>query len=636
MIKIKLLDGKLLEFDQSNVNGFKVAEKISPSLAKAAIAVEVDGKLCDMDCDIPNNTSVKFITAKDDLGLEIIRHDTAHILAEAIKELYPTAEITIGPTIKDGFYYDISYNQTISTDDFPKIEQKMHEIIKRDQGFIRKVVSKDEAIKMFNDIGEKYKVELINDLPPTEEISLYYHGDFFDLCRGPHGPHTRDLKAFKLMKISGAYWRGDSTKPMLQRIYGTAWRNKSELDNYLHMLEEAEKRDHRKLGKEMDLFHFQENAPGVVFWHAKGWHIFQTLITFIRNKQIADGYIEVSTPELLCRSIWEKSGHWEKFKENMFTANAIGEDREYAIKPMSCPGAVQIYNYGLRSYRDLPLKMAEFGKVHRFEPSGALHGLMRVRGFTQDDAHIFCTEDQIQDESRKVCEFALSIYKECGFDNVKIKISDRPDKRIGSDIIWDKSEKALVQAVESMDLNYEINKGEGAFYGPKIEFTLTDAIGRDWQIGTLQVDFNLPIRFEANYIGQDGQKYHPIMLHRAILGSIERFIGIILEHHSGKLPLWLAPTQVMILPLSEQFYHYSAKVAKKLKLWGIRLEIDNDNQTLNYKLRKYILAKIPLIVIIGKNEELNNTVTVRRSGSDTQMILSIDDLVNTLRHELIK
>ena len=636
MIKIKLLDGKLLEFDQSNVNGFKVAEKISSSLAKAAIAVEVDGKLCDMDCDIPNNASVKFITAKDDLGLEIIRHDTAHILAESIKELYPTAEITIGPTIKDGFYYDISYNQTISIDDFPKIEEKMHEIIKRDQGFIRKVVSKDKAIKMFNDIGEKYKVELINDLPPTEEISLYYHGDFFDLCRGPHGPNTRDLKAFKLMKISGAYWRGDSTKPMLQRIYGTAWRNKSELDNYLHMLEEAEKRDHRKLGKEMDLFHFQENAPGVVFWHAKGWHIFQTLITFIRNKQIADGYIEVSTPELLCRSIWEKSGHWEKFKENMFTANAIGEDREYAIKPMSCPGAVQIYNYGLRSYRDLPLKMAEFGKVHRFEPSGALHGLMRVRGFTQDDAHIFCTEDQIQDESRKVCEFALSIYKECGFDNVKIKISDRPDKRIGSDIIWDKSEQALVQAVESMGLHYEINKGEGAFYGPKIEFTLTDAIGRDWQIGTLQVDFNLPIRFEANYIGQDGQKYHPIMLHRAILGSIERFIGIILEHHSGKLPLWLAPTQVMILPLSEQFYHYSTKVAEKLKLSGIRLEIDNDNQTLNYKLRKYILAKIPLIVIIGKNEELNNTVTVRRSGSDTQMILSIDDLVNTLRHELIK
>jgi threonyl-tRNA synthetase len=636
MVTVKLLDGTILECKETKVDGFKVAEQISSSLAKAAIAMEVDGKLCDMDCEISGNAKVVFITAKDDLGLEIIRHDTAHILAEAIKELYPTAEITIGPTIKDGFYYDISYSETISIDDFPKIEQKMHEIIKRNQGFIRKVVSRDEAIKMFEKAGEQYKVQLIRDLPQDEEISLYYHGDFFDLCRGPHGPNTRHLKAFKLTKISGAYWRGDSNNAMLQRIYGTAWRDKNELDLYLHMLEEAEKRDHRKLGKEMDLFHFQDNAPGVVFWHAKGWQIFQTLMNFIRNKQIADGYIEVSTPELLCRSIWEKSGHWDKFKENMFTAHAIGEDREYAIKPMSCPGAVQIYNHGLTSYRDLPLKMAEFGKVHRFEPSGALHGLMRVRGFTQDDAHIFCTEDQIQDESRKVCEFALSIYKECGFDNVKIKISDRPDKRIGSDIVWDKSEKALIQSVESMGLSYEINKGEGAFYGPKIEFTLTDAIGRDWQIGTLQVDFNLPMRFEAHYIGSDGQKHHPIMLHRAILGSLERFIGIMLEHHSGKLPLWLAPIQVVILPVSEQFNEYAAKVAKKLRLAGIKLEVDNENQTLNYKLRKHILAKSPLIVIIGRNEELNNTVTVRRSGSDEQTVLTVDNFVDEIQHKLIK
>lgn len=636
MVKIKLLDGKVLQFNENKVNGLKVAEAISPSLAKAALAMEVNGKLCDVDCNIEGDSTVVFITSKDELGLEIIRHDTAHILAEAIKELYPTAEITIGPTIKDGFYYDISYHETFSTDDFPKIEKKMEEIIKRNDGFVRKVISRDEAINMFEAIGEKYKVQLIHDLPESEEISIYYHGDFFDLCRGPHAPNTKHLKAFKLMKISGAYWRGDSNNAMLQRIYGTAWRDKAELDSYLHMLEEAEKRDHRKLGKEMDLFHFQDNAPGVVFWHAKGWQMFQTLVNFIRKKQTADGYIEVSTPELLCKSIWETSGHWEKFKENMFTANAMGEDREYAIKPMSCPGAVQIYNHGLTSYRDLPIKMAEFGKVHRFEPSGALHGLMRVRGFTQDDAHIFCTEDQIQEESRKVCEFALSIYKECGFDNVKIKISDRPDKRIGSDEVWDKSEEALIKAVESMCLSYEVNKGEGAFYGPKIEFTLTDAIGRDWQIGTLQVDFNLPMRFEAHYVAQDGQKHNPIMLHRAILGSLERFIGIMLEHHSGRLPLWLAPTQVVLLTVSEQFNEYGAKVAQKLRLAGIKLEIDNDNQTLNYKLRKHILAKSPLIVIIGRNEELNNTVTVRRSGSEEQRTVSVDVFIEQLRGELMK
>ncbi len=636
MIKIKLLDGKILEFNENKVNGLKVAETISPSLAKAVLAMEVNGILYDIDYEISGEAEVVFITPKDEIGLDIIRHDTAHILAEAIKELYPTAEITIGPNVKDGFYYDISYSETFSTEDFPKIEKKMEEIIRRNEAFVRKVVSRDEAIKMFEAISEKYKVQLIRDLPENEEISVYYHGEFFDLCRGPHAPNTRHLKAFKLMKISGAYWRGDSNNPMLQRIYGTAWRDKSELDSYLHMLEEAEKRDHRKLSKEMDLCHFQDNAPGVVFWHAKGWQMFQTLVHFIRNKQTADGYIEVSTPELLCKSIWETSGHWEKFKENMFTANAMGEEKEYAIKPMSCPGAVQIYNHGLTSYRDLPIKMAEFGKVHRFEPSGALHGLMRVRGFTQDDAHIFCTEDQIQEESRKVCEFALSIYKECGFNNVKIKISDRPEKRIGSDEVWDKSEEGLIKAVESMGLSYEINKGEGAFYGPKIEFTLTDAIGRDWQIGTLQVDFNLPMRFEAHYTGSDGQKHHPIMLHRAILGSLERFIGIMLEHHSGRLPLWLAPTQVVVLTVSEQFNDYGTKIAQKLRLAGIKLEIENDNQTLNYKLRKHILAKSPLIVIIGRNEELNNTVTVRRSGSDEQRTLSVDNFLDEIRKEIIK
>jgi len=636
MVKIKLLDGKIIEFKEEKVDGFKVAEAISPSLAKAAIAMELNGKLCDISREIDGDAEVVFITAKDQVGLEIIRHDTAHILAEAVKELYPKAQITIGPTIKDGFYYDIAYDETFSIDDFPKIEAKMEEIIKRNEGFVRKVVSRDEAIRLFEAIGEKYKVEIIKDLPKDEEISLYYHGEFFDLCRGPHAPNTRHIKAFKLMKVSGAYWRGDSNNQMLQRIYGTAWRDKGELDAYLNMLEEAEKRDHRKLGKDMNLFHFQDNAPGVVFWHDKGWKMFQTLVSFIRDKQTAEGYIEVSTPELLSRSIWETSGHWEKFKENMFTATAIGEDREYAIKPMSCPGAVQIYNYGLTSYKDLPIKMAEFGKVHRFEPSGALHGLMRVRGFTQDDAHIFCMEDQIQEESRKVCQFALAIYRECGFENIKIKISDRPQKRIGSDEVWDKSEAALIKAVESLGLQYEINKGEGAFYGPKIEFTLTDAIGRDWQIGTLQVDFNLPVRFDASYIGQDGQRHNPIMLHRAILGSLERFIGIILEHHSGKLPLWLAPTQVVVVTVSEQFSKTARDVEAKLKSNGIRAELDIDNQTLSYKLRKHILAKTPLIVIIGKNEELNNTITVRRSGSDEQRTISIDELLNEIKSELIK
>lgn len=633
MLNIQLSDGKVLQFQEPKINGFKIAETISTSLAKAALAMQVNGKPCDLSTDIDKDCSVKLITTNDEMGLEIIRHDTAHILAQAIKELYPSAEITIGPVIKDGFYYDISYDQNFSTDDFKALEDKMHEIIKRNDGFIRKVVPRDEAIKMFAKIGEKYKVEIIKDLPANEEVSIYYQGDFFDLCKGPHAPATKHLKAFKLMKIAGAYWRGDSKNPMLQRIYGTAWRNNEELTKHLHMIEEAEKRDHRRLGKEMDLFHFQDNAPGTVFWHSKGWQLFQILVNFIRKKQTAAGYVEVSTPELLCRSIWEVSGHWEKFKESMFTARAMGEDREFAIKPMSCPGAVQIYNHGLTSYRDLPIKIAEFGKVHRFEPSGSLQGLMRVRGFTQDDAHIFCMEEQVQEQSREVCEFALAIYKECGFDDVKIKISDRPEKRIGSDEVWDKSEEALVKAVESMGIPYEINKGEGAFYGPKIEFTLMDAIGRDWQIGTLQVDFNLPMRFNAPYTGQDGVKHHPIMLHRAILGSLERFIGIMLEHHSGKLPLWLAPTQMIIVTVSEQFNSYARKVMNELKNEGIRVELDDDNQTLNYKLRKHILAKAPLIAIIGKNEELNNTVTIRSLESENQKVVSVSELITSLKEE---
>lgn len=636
MLKIKLLDGKVLEFSEKQINGFKIAEAISPSFAKSVLAMEVNGRLCDLNTEINENCEIVFITVKDEKGLEIIRHDTAHILAEAIKELYPTAQITIGPVIKDGFYYDISYDKSISIDDLPIIEKKMEEIIRRNNAFIRKVVSREKAIEMFDSIGETYKVQIIKDLPENEEVSIYYQGNFFDLCRGPHASNTNHLKAFKLTKISGAYWRGDSKNAVLQRIYGTAWRNKNELQQYLHMLEEAERRDHRRLGKEMGLFHFQDDAPGVVFWHHKGWQMFQTLVNFIRRKQTAQGYIEVNTPEILCRSLWEISGHWETFKENMFTAHSIEENREYAIKPMSCPGAIQIYNHGLTSYRDLPIKMAEFGKVHRFEPSGALHGLMRVRGFTQDDAHIFCTEEQLQEESKKVCDFALSIYEECGFDNVQIKISTRPEKRIGSNEVWDKSEKALIDAVNSMGLSYEIQNGEGAFYGPKIEFTLTDAIGRNWQIGTLQVDFNLPIRFNAQYTGADGAKHTPIMLHRAILGSLERFIGIMLEHHAGRLPLWLAPIQVSILTISEQFIDYANFVHEKLSLAGIRCEINSDNQTLNYKLRKHILAKASLIVIIGRNEELQKTVTIRRAGSEEQTTLSLEQFISGLQLEITK
>lgn len=636
MIKIRLLDGKILEFNNEKINGLKIAETISVSLAKSALAMKVNNTLCDLNTEIEKDSDVVFITAADELGLDIIRHDTAHILAEAIKELYPTAQITIGPVIKDGFYYDISYDQALSPEDFSTIEKKMQEIIRRNNCFVKRVVSRSEAIQMFETVGEQYKVQIIKDLATSEEISLYYHGEFFDLCRGPHAPHTNHLKAFKLMKISGAYWRGDSKNPMLQRIYGTAWRDKHELESYLKMIEEAAKRDHRKLGKEMDLYHFQDDAPGVVFWHSKGWQLYQTLVNFIRAKQTAQGYIEVSTPELLCRSIWETSGHWEKFKENMFTAHAMSEDREYAVKPMSCPGAVQIYNNSFMSYRDLPLKMAEFGKVHRFEPSGALHGLMRVRGFTQDDAHIFCTEDQLQDESQKACAFILSIYREFGFGNIKIKISDRPQKRIGSDEVWEKSEKALIKAVEALGLNYEINKGEGAFYGPKIEFTLTDALGRDWQTGTLQVDFNLPVRFNAVYAGADGQKHHPIMLHRAILGSIERFIGIMLEHCSGRLPLWLAPVHVVVLTVSNQFNDYAKKVTSTLKSEGIRVDFDNDDQTLNYKLRKHILAKAPLIVIIGQREESTDTVTVRKLGMEEQKTLTVRSFVTEIKDEITK
>jgi threonyl-tRNA synthetase len=633
MIKITLLNGQEINLP-SLISGFEIATKISPSLAKSSLAMKLDGKLYDLDTKLERDCHLEFITTESQEGLEIIRHDAAHILAQAIKDLYPQAQITIGPVIEDGFYYDIALEEKISSEDLGKIEKVMKDLVKKGGGFTRKVVNRAEAIKIFSDLGEKYKVEIIKDLPEQEEISLYYQGDFCDLCRGPHGPNLKHLKAFKLTKISGAYWRGDSKNPVLQRIYGTAWRNQEELDLYIKRLEEAAKRDHRLLGQTMDLFHFQEDNPGVVFWHNNGWELFQTLVDFIRKRQKAAGYIEVNTPELLARSLWEKSGHWEKFKENMFTAAALDEDREFAIKPMSCPGAVQIYNHGLKSYRDLPIRMAEFGKVHRFEPSGALHGLMRVRGFTQDDAHIFCSEEEIEEESKKVCDFALKVYKDCGFDKIKIKISDRPEKRIGSDEIWDKSEAALKKALEALDLDYSINKGEGAFYGPKVEFTLTDALGRDWQIGTLQVDFNLPARFNASYIDSDGNKKTPVMLHRAILGSLERFIGIILEDKGGKLPLWLAPVQLLLVTVSENFNNYAEEVLTLLKEAGIKAELDKDNQTLNYKLRKHILARKPLIGIIGNNEVVNKTITLRFLDKEEQESISLENLLIKLKKEV--
>ncbi len=632
MIRITLIDGKVLQFPQG-IDGMEIAKSIGMSFAKGVLAMEVNGKVCDLSTQLETDAVIKFITVNDEKGLEIIRHDTAHVLAQAVKELYPEAQITIGPVIKDGFYYDFAHEKSFSTDDLSKIESRMHEIVRKNSGFIRKIVSHDEAISIFKEIGENYKIEIIDALPSDEPISVYYQGEFFDLCRGPHGSSMQHIKAFKLMKVSGAYWRGDNTKPMLQRIYGTAWATEEQLKSYLHCLEEAVKRDHRVLGKEMDLFHFQDDAPGTVFWHHKGWQMFQILVNFIRDRQNSQGYIEVNTPELLDRSIWETSGHWEKFKENMFVAHAMDEGREYAIKPMSCPGAVQIYNHGITSYRDLPIRMAEFGKVHRFEPSGALHGLMRVRGFTQDDAHIFCTEDQIHEESLKACDFAMSVYKACGFDDVILKISDRPEKRIGSDDVWDKAEAALIMAAEGINMHYEINKGEGAFYGPKIEFTLRDAIGRDWQIGTLQVDFNLPQRFNAVYTGVDGAKRHPIMLHRAILGSIERFIGIMLEHYAGNVPLWLAPTQVIVVAISGEQVPYAKQVCEELLKANIRAEVDVDNQTLSYKLRRHIIAKTPLVGVVGNNEVRDDTITVRKLGHNSQDVMSTSELISMIRNQ---
>jgi threonyl-tRNA synthetase len=632
MLNITLLDGKKLQFP-GKVNGHEIAKTISPSLAKKALVIKVNDSFKDLSSFIEKDSTVQIITIEDDYGLEVIRHDTAHVLAMAVQELFKDTQVTIGPVIENGFYYDFSRKKPFTDEDLVKIEEKMREIIDRDEPTTREVWDREKAIEHFKKKGELYKAEIINSIPTKEEISIYFHGKWHDLCRGPHLTSTGKIgKAFKLTKLAGAYWRGDSNNEMLQRIYGTSWRNKKELDEYLHRIEEAEKRDHRKLGKVMDLFHFQEESPGAVFWHEGGWQLFQSLIDFMRQRQTEAGYREVNTPDILDKTLWEKSGHWEKFQEHMYTTKTPDE-RVFAIKPMNCPGCVQIFNQGLKSYRDLPLKLSEFGKVHRYESSGSLHGLMRVRSFTQDDAHIFCTENQITEESLKVTKLILDIYKAFGFENVILKYSDRPAKRVGDDKLWDKAEAALLEAVKASKLDYSINKGEGAFYGPKIEFVLRDTIGRDWQCGTLQVDLNLPGRLGATYIDKDGTKKNPVMLHRALFGSLERFIGILIEHYAGKLPLWLSPKQVAILPISQEFDDYAKKVSAELDKNKIRNIIDLKNEKINYKIREHSLSKTPILMICGSKEQESQSITLRRLGQEKQDTLPLKEAVNLLVKE---
>jgi len=633
-ITITFPDGKTKEYDKG-ITGYEIAESIAKSLAKIAIAISVDNIQKDLSDSINSDSSISIITLENEEGLEIMRHTlTAQVLAKAIKNLYPLAKLAIGPTIDNGFYYDVSFEKQISSEDLPKIEKEMNKIIKNGSAINKTIHSKEDAIKLFNERNETYKVDIINKSEQDDNFQIYTQGEsgFIDLCYGPHLPNLKHIGAFKLTKLAGAYWKGDSNNEMLQRIYGTAWKNKDDLDQHLEMLKEAEKRDHRKLGREMDLFHFQEESPGSVFWHTKGWQLFQTLINYMKKRQEAANYLEINTPDIMDRSLWEKSGHWEKFGDSMFTT-AEKEERIYALKPMSCPGAVQVYKQGIKSYRDLPLRLAEFGKVHRYEPSGALHGLMRVRGFTQDDAHIFCTENQITEECITVCNLILSIYKDFGFEDIHIKFSDRPEKRVGSDAIWDKSEEALKIAIEATGLSYTHNPGEGAFYGPKIEFVLRDAIGRDWQCGTLQVDLNLPDRLSANFVAEDGQKYAPVMLHRALFGSIERFIGILIENYSGRLPLWLAPTQIVIATITTDTNPYAEEVLKIFKEHNLRTEIDIRNEKIGYKIREHSNAKVPVLIIIGKQEAEKKQLSVRRLGSNNTETFDLKTITDALAKE---
>ncbi len=628
MPNITLPDGNNLDFP-NKVTGLQIAEKISKSLAKQAVVIGVDGQLKDLDYVIDKDCKVKIFTSKNQEGLETIRHDTAHILAMAVQELFPGTQVTIGPVIENGFYYDFARKEPFTEEDLVKIENKMKEIVDRDEVTKREVWDRDKAIEHFKKKGEHYKAELIESIPKEEEVTVYFHGEWHDLCRGPHLSSTGKIgKYFKLMKVSGAYWRGDSNNEMLQRIYGTSWASQKDLDTYLKRIEEAEKRDHRKLGKEMDLFHFREESPGSVFWHERGWSLFQKLINYMRARQDAAGYKEVNTPEVLDRLLWEKSGHWEKYGENMYTSKTPDE-KVFAIKPMNCPGHIEVFNQGLKSYRDLPLRITEFGKVHRYEPSGALHGLLRVRAFTQDDAHIFCSEEQITSECLNVTNLILDIYKDLGFENVILKYADRPEIRVGDDEVWDKAEASLLAAVKASKLEYSINKGEGAFYGPKIEFVLRDAIGRDWQCGTLQVDLNLPGRLDASYVDKDGTKKVPVMLHRALFGSLERFIGILIEHYAGKFPFWISPLQTVVIPISDDFDDYAIKVSKKINQSGISSFVDLKKHNLNYKIRDHSLAKIPILLICGKKEVDSNSVTIRRLDSNKQENMDLNLFLKT-------
>jgi len=631
-VAITLPDGSVKQFD-GPVTGAELAAAIGPGLAKAALAIKIEGEVLDLSRSIDVDSTVEIITRKSDDALDLIRHDTAHVMAEAVQALYPGTQVTIGPSIENGFYYDFARDEPFTPDDLEKIEAKMMEIIKRDDSFIREEWDRDDAIRHFTDIGEKYKAQLIHDLPATETISIYRQGDWMDLCRGPHLPSTGHVgEGFKLLKLAGAYWRGDSNNEMLQRIYGTSWRDDKELKAHLMMLEEAEKRDHRRLGREMGLFHFQEEAVGSVFWHPNGWTLYRTLETYIRARLDKAKYVEVKTPQLIDRGLWEASGHWEKFRDHMFTAETE-DDRIFALKPMNCPGHVQIFRQGITSYRDLPLRMAEFGSCHRYEPSGALHGLMRVRAFTQDDAHIFCTEDQITSETEAFCELLLSVYKDCGFEEVVVKFADRPETRAGEDAVWDRAEAALTEAVEASGLEYTLNPGEGAFYGPKLEFVLRDAIGRDWQCGTLQVDFVLPERLDATYVGEDGAKHRPVMLHRAILGSFERFIGILIENYAGRMPMWMAPVQAVVATITSDADAYAIEVRNALDAAGIRAELDIRNEKINYKVREHSLAKVPAMLVVGQREIEDRKVALRRLGGKDQEFLALDDAIARLVEE---
>ena len=622
MIKITLPDSSVREFNDS-VSVSDIAFDIGEGLGRAAIAGQVDGVLVDLSHEINQDALVSIITAKNPEGLDIIRHSTAHLLAYAVKELFPEAQVTIGPTIQDGFYYDFSYHRAFTPEDLISIEKKMTELVKNDYPVRREVMARDRAIDFFKNQGEHYKAELISSIPKEEEVTIYHEGDFSDLCRGPHVPSTGKLKVFKLMKVAGAYWRGNSENEMLQRIYGTAWATKDDLKDYLHRLEEAEKRDHRKLGKQLDLFHIQDNAPGMVFWHAKGWSLWQSIEDYMRSKFKEYNYQEIKTPTVLDKTLWEKSGHWENYHENMFVTSS--ENREYAVKPMNCPGHVQVFNHNLHSYRELPLRLAEFGSCHRNEPSGALHGLMRVRGFTQDDAHIFCTEEQILDEVIDFNRMLTETYNDFGFKDIEVKLSTRPEKRVGSDEVWDKAEESLEKALKATGLSYEIQPGEGAFYGPKIEYILRDSLNRLWQCGTIQLDFNLPVRLNAEYVDENSNKKHPVMLHRAIVGSMERFIGILIEHYAAKFPVWLAPTQVVALNISDSQSNYVLEVIESLKKKGIKCDSDLRNEKITYKIREHSILRVPYLLVIGDREMENKQVAVRTQQGEDLGVMSLSD-----------